>query len=47
MIAAALIIVAIVIKYLRNTGTSTGEVVNQSAQKLTNLTNESIQNATK
>ncbi|MCD6558804.1 MAG: class III signal peptide-containing protein [Palaeococcus sp.] len=47
MIAAALIIVAIVIKYLRNTGTSTGEVVNQSAQKLTNLTNQSIQNATK
>ncbi|NJE07779.1 class III signal peptide-containing protein [Thermococcus sp. M39] len=47
MIAAALIIIAIVLKYLRGAGESTGEVVNQSASKLTELVNQSIQNATK
>ncbi|WP_457753175.1 class III signal peptide-containing protein [Thermococcus sp.] len=47
MIAAALIIIAIVIRYLRGAGESTGQVVNQSASQLTQLVNESIQNATK
>lgn len=35
MIAAALIIIAIVLKYLKGTGKSTGEAVSSAAQELT------------
>ncbi len=35
MIAAALIIIAIVLRYLRGTGTSTGSAVSSAASELT------------
>jgi len=47
MIAAALIIIAIVLKHLKGTGEKTGNVVSQAAKNLTEEVGEQLQNATK
>jgi uncharacterized protein (UPF0333 family) len=47
MLTTALIIVAIAMKYIRQTAEQTGKTINESAKKLARYVNESIENATK
>ncbi len=45
MIAAALIIVAIAIKYLKKSGSSTGETIQEGQQKINNAVNSALSEA--
>jgi uncharacterized protein (UPF0333 family) len=45
MIAAALIIIAIVIKYLRKSGTSTGETISQGQEKINQKLSQELNSA--
>ncbi|ACS33618.1 class III signal peptide-containing protein [Thermococcus gammatolerans] len=45
MIAAALIIVAIAIKYLKSSGKSTGETIQQGQQQINNAVNSELSEA--